>query len=235
MPDAFQFKTFKINQDGAAHKVGIDGVLLGAWVNTNKAKTVLDIGSGTGLLALMMAQRLPDATIDAVEVDYDAFGCAQNNVTNSIFSERINTHYCAIQNFTTQKKYDLIISNPPYFSNGIIAPDYKRGMARHNHYLSQEELLEAAVILLHHSGLFSLILPSKECQSFLEKAQLKKLYLKTVCDVYPSPGKPANRTLLTLAKAHQKNTFREHVTLRDEKLQFSDGFKKLTADFYLNL
>ncbi|MDP2113785.1 MAG: methyltransferase, partial [Bacteroidota bacterium] len=157
----FQFKQFRIIQDKSAMKVGVDGVLLGVWANVSGAKRILDIGTGTGLIALMMAQRNADARIDAVEIEPDAFQEAVYNIQQSPWNERIQIELCSFQEFAGKAglKYDLIVSNPPYFTNGHKAPLENRATARHSDSLSLGDLISGAIGLLNETGKIALVLP----------------------------------------------------------------------------
>ena len=158
----FKFKQFAVEQDDVAMKVGTDGVLLGAWANTDNAKRILDIGTGTGVIALQMAQRNPVAQIHAVEIDETAAHRARANFDLSPWAERMNVEQTAVQEFSPAEKFDLIVSNPPYFVDSLLPPDAKRSTARHTHDLSFEELDSAVCQLLADDGLFALILPVTE-------------------------------------------------------------------------
>ena len=137
----FQFKQFTIQQDQCAMKVGTDGVLLGAWVDLTNKKKCLDVGTGTGLIALMMAQRTAEAHITAVEVDEEAVVQARRNVLNSPWKDRVEMVHCNFLSFQPNQKFDSIVSNPPYFTNNLISPDKQRTLARHNNHMTYSELI----------------------------------------------------------------------------------------------
>ena len=157
MKNRFDFKQFSICQDQCAMKVGTDGVLLGAWADGGRR--ILDIGTGTGIIALMMAQRFPDAAIDAIEIDHDACRQAAGNIAATPFADRIRIHECPIQHFQPTMRYDVIVSNPPYFINSMKNPDKKRATARHTDTLSPRDLFMAAEKMLDENGIFSIIIP----------------------------------------------------------------------------
>ena len=158
----FKFKQFSVNQDNCAMKVGTDGVLLGAWCDVESAKMVLDIGTGTGLIALMIAQRTDCALIDAVEIDKSAYVQASGNFKDSRWCGRIGVFNLDFKQYVDEcnTKYDLIVSNPPYFENSLKSSNLERTMARHTDSLSFDELLHGASMLLSESGIISLIVPN---------------------------------------------------------------------------
>lgn len=233
MSTAFQFKQFTILQSNTAMKVGTDGVLLGAWFKTPEGD-ILDIGTGTGLIALMAAQRTKTALIDAIEVEQEAFKQASENIKNSNWSNRIAAHNCSIQNYHPRKKYDLIISNPPFFVDSTKAPNSERNKARHTDELSFSDLINAVNRLLNHDGFFSLILPIAESEHFIELANDQNLYLNRTCIVKPNPVKPAKRVLMEFS-FYKKDLIQDELTIETEtRHQYTKEYISLTQDFYLN-
>lgn len=231
---SFQFKEFIVHQDSTAMKVGTDGVLLGAWVNPIESN-ILDIGTGTGLIALMLAQRTNKAIIEAVEINAAAYKQAENNFLLSKWKSRLNPINESIQNFTSQKKYDLIVSNPPYFVNSTKAPDDSRSTARHSDSLSFNELLHSVTNLLSLKGTFSLILPVNEATLFLKLATSKKLYLNRRCKIKPNINKDHNRVLMDFSFTPVKHFIDEQLTIETEKRhEYTKEYITLTKDFYLN-
>ena len=230
----FKFKQFTVFQDRCAMKVGTDGVLLGAWADCENAKTILDIGTGTGLIALMLAQRSP-AHIDAIEIDQSASEQASENVTKSPWESRISVLNISLQQFTEQidKKYDLIVSNPPFFQNSLYAPDQNRTNARHNASLEYEDILDASLKLLSNNGMLSLILPYLEGTMFIVKAAGKGLYCVRQTNVLPNPGKTPKRLLLEFAKSKKPLVEQEIIIELNKRHEYSDAYKNLTRDFYL--
>lgn len=231
----FQFKQFTIHQDRCAMKVGTDGVLLGAWVNCAAAKNILDIGTGTGLIALMLAQRC-GAQIDAVEYDTDAAQQAAENVAASSFADRINVHAVPFQEFepADNKRYDLIVSNPPFFNNSLKPPKENRSNARHGDTLNFSEILHGSKKLLAENGRLTVVLPLKEAEDFMDIAEEVGYFLVEQCHVLPHPEAKAKRMLLTLARIKvtcKKTQLQIETNVRH---QYSLEFKALTADFYLD-
>lgn len=186
----FQFKQFKIIQEKAAMKVNTDGVLLGAWTNLDGVKTVLDVGAGTGLIALMIAQRC-DAIITGVEIEKNAAEEAVQNVQNSNWGNRVTIQNISFQEFAavSEIEFDLIVSNPPFFSNGVKNADPNLSMARHNDLLPFTDIISGAVKLLTDTGKLALILPLDQSVDFIEKARLNRLFLNRMTDVKPFPDR----------------------------------------------
>jgi tRNA1Val (adenine37-N6)-methyltransferase len=227
----FRFKQFAVEQDDVAMKVGTDGVLLGAWAECEGAKRILDIGTGTGVIALQMAQRNHEAQIQAVEIDETAARRARANFDNSPWAERLEVEQTAVQEFTPTEKFDLIVSNPPYFVDSLLPPDAKRSTARHTHDLSFEELDKAVTRLLADNGKFALILPITEFEKYLT---LTQLYLVRRCDVHPIEGGAVKRVMAEFAKQPTTETKYESIAIeRGQRGDYTDEYRTLTKDFYL--
>ncbi len=233
MSSSFQFKQFTVQQDICAMKVGTDGVLLGAWV-TAKEGTILDLGSGTGLIALMLAQRSKTATIDAIDMEESAYLQTIQNINESLWKNRMNVFHTSVQKFIPDKKYDLMVCNPPYFINSTKAPEQQRTTARHNDTLSHVELINAVKRLLDKEGLFALILPTLEAELFIEEALQNEIYLTRKCTIKPNPNKASKRVLMEFS--FLKNSVKhEGLTIETEKRhQYTKEYINLTRDFYLN-
>jgi tRNA1Val (adenine37-N6)-methyltransferase len=231
----FQFKQFRIIQDKSAMKVGMDGVLLGAWADVSGAKRILDIGTGTGLIALMMAQRNADARIDAVEIEPDAFQEAVSNIQQSPWNERIQIELCSFQKFVekTDLKYDLIVSNPPYFTNGHKAPLENRATARHSDSLPLSALISGAIGLLNEKGKIALVLPIDGLPELAQLADSNNLHISRICHVKPNPQKQLFRILVELTKSEcifqEENLMIEFEKHHD----YTPEYKELTKEFYL--
>lgn len=215
-------------------KVGVDGVLLGAWVNVENAKNVLDIGVGTGLLSLMLAQRT-NAVIEAIEIEKNAYGQAQTNIEKSKWAERISIHHLSLQKFVlnNKRRFDYIICNPPYFSNSLNSLDKQRNLARHNDSLSLIELFEAVNILLSEKGMFGLIYPFESKKVLLEKAGDFNFFPSRILNVKGSEKKEPNRVLIEFTK-DSSSCKEESLIVRDFSTNdYTESYKKLTRDFYL--
>jgi tRNA1Val (adenine37-N6)-methyltransferase len=231
----FQFKQFTVAQGSATHKVGTDGVLLGAWVNVENVKYILDIGTGTGLIALMLAQRTnDDAVIEAIEIQENDVQQARLNFANSPWRKRLVVHREAVQNFYSDIKFDLIVSNPPYFINSALPPTAERAAVRHTHALSFDELLDAVARLLNPSGKFAVILPYQEGQHFKNLSGLKGLHCIRECEFRARTEKPIERVLMEFS-FQQSFKLKEELVLYKKDEVWSDEYKALTREFYLKI
>jgi len=209
--------------------------LLGAWANTLGAGRMLDIGTGTGLIALMLAQKNASAQIDAIEIDRDACDEAAFNVQQTDWSSRIKLFCQSFQEYTseTEKKYDLIVSNPPFFGNGVKAPDETRAQARHADALPLDVLISGAVNLLQENGRIALVLPIDQLQEVENLAKLNGLFLARLCRVKPNPVKPDFRILIELSKK-QVPFQEENLMIEFEKHHdYTPDYRELTKDYYL--
>lgn len=228
----FAFKKFVIHQDHCAMKVGTDGVLLGSWANGGKR--ILDIGTGTGLIALMMAQRYTDAIIDAVEIDHDAALQAYENVSNTEFANRIKIVETAIQHYFTQDKYNAIVSNPPFFIDSLLNPNAQRSTARHAYALKYCELFATVKALLDTDGEFSAIIPTECLQAFIAEAYKAGLAMSRQYAVRTTPRKQPKRHLVAFHHADYKcEREMEEVCLQNTNGSRSEWYAQLTADFYI--
>ena len=228
----FQFKQFRIVQEKAAMKVGIDSVLLGAWANFNGAARILDIGTGTGLLTLMAAQRSV-AGIDAIELEPEAASEALLNFQNSEWKERIRLMIGAFQDFNAENSYDHIISNPPFFENGSKSSNSKRAQARHSDSLSLSQLLGKSVGLLTENGKISLILPADQENRLLFLSNANGMHVTRFCRVAPDDKKAPHRILTELSKFPGK-LHAHDLFIRDSGSgNYSGEYRELTKDFYL--
>ncbi len=231
----FHFKQFTIVQDKCIMKVSTDSVLLGAWANITSSKKILDIGTGTGILALMIAQRNSQAIIHAVEIDDLAVADATINIKNSNWSERITLFHKSIQDFIKIRLdvYDHIISNPPFFINSTLGPDKSRNAARHTLLLSFEEILKSCDLLLRKEGSLSIILPPNEAKEFLATAILFGFYCNRKTEIYPKENKSVERVLMELSKTQQV-CVKDSIVIQksDESNDYTEPYKELTKDFY---
>lgn len=195
----FDFKRFRIEQDRCSMKVGTDGVLLGAWFPVEPGMSVLDVGTGTGLIALMAAQR-GAGSVTAVEIDPDAAAQAARNAASSEWSDRINVVNADIAHFTVESRYDRIVCNPPYFRDSLRCPDAGRNTARHNDSLSYETLARCSANLLAPCGLLCLVLPYDNVDAFARCSAPEGLYMCCRTDVVTATGKQPKRSLVTFGK-----------------------------------
>ncbi|MGN0186124.1 MAG: tRNA1(Val) (adenine(37)-N6)-methyltransferase [Paludibacteraceae bacterium] len=230
----FSFKQFDINQDRCAMKVGTDGVLLGAWCTIDNYRCVLDIGTGTGLLALMIAQRNTQAYIDAVEIDADAAQQARENCAASPFGTRISVWHDDIRTFVAPHAtaYDSIVCNPPYFADALKCPDTQRSIARHNDTLPFDALLNAVSRLLAADGRFSTILPCHEAILFTEMAAAQQFYLTRLTHLLPTPSSTEKRRLLEFER-RPGLLCEDSLIIELARHQYSQEYRDLTKNFYL--
>lgn len=231
--DSFQFKSFSIVQDNAAMKVGTDGVLLGAWVDTKEVKSVLDIGTGTGVIALMLAQRCPSTKVDAVEVSDDACTLAATNFQASPWSDRLSLHATAIQDFESQTDFDLIVCNPPFFTGGTLSSSEERNKVRHTIKLPNGELIRAVRRLLSTEGAFSVVLPLIEGLRFKEMAESSGFYCHKMTEVKGHINKDVERLLLTFRKTPGICKVDElSINQSDKRHDYTPKYVELVKDFY---
>ena len=234
--ESFIFKKFTVFQHKCAHKVGTDAVLIGAWARVGKAKFVLDVGTGTGIIALMMAQK-SQAQIDAIDIEQSSFEQALENAAHSHWHNRIRVLRHSLQDFikAASKKYDIIISNPPYFVDSYKAPDEERKHARHNDTLPFLDLIEGVKHLLNKDGKFYIILPTKEAQDFKTLAEKKGLHLVERLRVKTKQLNDAEKRHL-MQFSFKATALSDH-TISIEKgnhHDYTDEYKLLTGDFYLH-
>lgn len=229
----FRFKQFLVKQERAAMKVGTDGVLLGAWVNPEGAEHILDVGTGTGLLSLMMAQRC-NARIDAVEIEEGAFSEAKINIENSPWSDRISVYHTDFNDFALKnsRKYDMVVCNPPFFENSLNAPDKSRSSARHNISLTYSQLLKNSFQVLKPGGELNVIIPVDSYNNFCKDASAEGFYPRKCLFIKTSVNKPAKRVLLQLALTPGEVT-EEEISIMDENGEYSVEYRELTNKYYL--
>ncbi|QES91987.1 methyltransferase [Empedobacter brevis] len=230
----FRFKQFEIFQDKTAMKVGTDGVLLGAWSNLETGDNILDIGAGTGLISLMLAQRFPNSRVDAIEIDYDAFLQAKENFEHSIFSERLKIKNTSLQVYSSDKKYDLIVSNPPFFTVNNSVDFDARKQARQQETLTFAELIEKSAKLLHKEGVASFIIPYDQMDVFCEKTAQNDLKLSRIVLVKGNSSSPIKRVLLEFS-FQERIVRKEELVIERERHQYTNEYISLTKDFYLKM
>ncbi len=232
----FKFKEFMILQDKCAMKVGTDGVILGAWTRIGDSKQALDIGTGTGLLSLMLAQRTPSLLIDALEIDPGAAAQANENIRESSFHAQINVINADFRDFYnhTRKVYDLIICNPPFFSDSMKPENRERAIARHSDTLGIEDLVEGSAKLLSEIGKLSIVLPALLKNKVLELASFEKLIVSRELNILTVRGKEPNRICLEFSFSAQEPEKETLIIEEGARHSYSEEYKKLTKDFYLD-
>jgi len=238
MPEKpFKFKEFTVIQDKCAMKVGTDGVLLGAWVNIDpRVESILDVGTGSGLIALQMAQRSDAELIDALEIETNAFEQAVENFENSDWSDRLFCYHASLQEFGEEidEKYDLIISNPPYFNDSFKVLTEDRAIARHTGSLNFHELLSACAKLLAEKGSCAFIIPFKEEENFVQIAKNNGLYPSRITRVRGNSKSALKRSLLQLCSKGKSPVINE-LTIELERHVYTATYVDIVKDFYLKL
>lgn len=238
--DFFQFQQFTISQHRCAMKVGTDGTLLGAWARTSipsvsEEPRILDIGTGTGLIALMMAQRYPKAMIKAIDIDVDAVNQACENVAESPFSSRVEIIHADVSTFNSNDSFDGIVCNPPYFlsESSMESPDLQRRIARQTHSLDFKSLVCSVKRLLAPKGLFSVIIPVDSYGLMANEAMLAGLYVSRFCRVRTTPRKNPKRILIEFSQSPINEIDSKDVVIEIEPNVRSSWYHELTQDFYI--
>ncbi|MFM2392915.1 MAG: hypothetical protein RLZZ546_897 [Bacteroidota bacterium] len=235
--NAFTFKKFTIKQTMCTMKVNTDGVLLGAWAIIKNSKKVLDIGTGTGVIALMIAQRSEQTQILGIDIDENSSIEAQENVSNSPYHDRVEIKHTSIQDYlkTDNDKFDLIISNPPFFTGGTFSANENKANVRHTIKLPHGDLLNSVNQLLDSKGNFGLILPYIEGLRFIELAERSMLYPSHITEVRHRKEKPIERLLINFKKEKTTKIHMEELLIMEEDGQtYTESFKKLTQEFYIH-
>lgn len=236
---AFQFKEFKIEQDRCAMKVGTDGVLLGAWASlSHQPDSILDIGTGTGVIALMLAQRSPAILIDALEIDDNAYEQAVENFEQSNWGDRLFCYHAAFDEFVEEMqdedKYELIISNPPFYAEDYTSENISRNKARFSEALPFSELLEGVSKLLHLEGEFNTIIPYKEETNFIALAMEFGLLPKKITRVRGTETSEIKRSLLCFS-FKETSPQENELIIEISRHNYTEAYKNLVKDFYLKL
>ena len=234
----FQFKQFSLEQDNCAMKIGTDGVLLGAWAPiTHQPFSILDIGTGTGIIALMLAQRSNAAQIDALEIEENAYEQATDNFENSPWNERLFCFHAGLDEFMEEPEdeYDLIVSNPPFYAEDYKTNDEQRDLARFQDALPFEDLIEAADLLLSENGILAVIIPFKEEERFLAIANEFELYPTHITRVKGTPTTEIKRSLLALSRNKINNTTTDELVIEIGRHEYTPEYIALTQEFYLKM
>ena len=232
----FTFKQFSVQQDKTAMKVGTDGVLLAAWTPVNHNPfSVLDIGAGTGIIALMLAQRTHAEQIDALEIDEEAYEQAVENFENSPWGDRLFCFHAGLDEFIEEPEdeYDLIISNPPFYSENYKTENEQRDLARFQDAMPFEELIEAADLMLSENGIFAVILPFKEEKNFIALAKEAELYPVKITRVKGTPTSDIKRSLLAFSRNEIHNIVIDELIIETDRHVYTPEYIELTKDFYL--
>lgn len=234
--DTFEFKQFTIRQDMCAMKIGTDSVILGAWSNfgNNTRCNILDIGTGTGILSIMAAQKNEMASVKGIEIDRNAYLQAKDNVRNSKWANNIEIVYGDICTYDFEEKFDYIISNPPYFENSLKSDNDIRNMARHNDTLNFDKLMERVNRLLKDEGCFYVILPAMAEDSICHSAIQNNIYTSTKVNIITKEGNAPKRVIIEFR--HKFSSYQEKsITIRDKTNRYTEEYIRLTDIFYKNL
>jgi tRNA1Val (adenine37-N6)-methyltransferase len=234
----FSFKQFSVKQDKTAMKVGTDGVLLGSWAPINHNPiSILDIGTGTGIIALMLAQRTPAEQIDALEIDEDAYEQAVENFESSPWSDRLFCFHAGLDEFIDEPEdeYDLIVSNPPFYAEDYKTESEQRDLARFQDAMPFEELVEAADLFLSENGIFALILPFKEEEKFIALAKEYELFPIKITRVKGTPKSEIKRSLLAFSRNEVSEIEIDELVIEIERHVYTPEYIALTKEFYLKM
>lgn len=230
----FQFQQFRVAQDRCAMKISTDAVLLGSLVQSEGPKRILDIGTGTGVISLMLAQRFPKATITALELDSEAASQARENCELSPFSDRLTVLQGRFQDFSVEERFDLLVSNPPFFPDHLPASDPKRQQALHTDSLSFAELLRKASQILTPSGSFWVILPPRQMQDFIQYGAAHGLFPRTRVGIRDTAAKPVHREVVSFTFSEAiASTPPEEILLKNEGGSYSARYQQLISGFLL--
>ena len=234
----FQFKQFSIEQDRCAMKIGTDGVLLGAWTPIqHNPNSILDIGTGTGIIALMLAQRSDAGQIDALEIDENAYEQAVDNFENSPWGNTLFCFHAGLDEFVEEPEdeYDLIVSNPPFYTEDYFSNNEQRDLARFADAMPFEDLIEAAALLLSEDGIFSVIIPFKEEEQFVALANEYELYPLKITRVKGTPTSEIKRSLLAFSRSEKINPQIDELVIETTRHIYTAEYIELTKDFYLKM
>lgn len=234
----FKFKQFALNQDRCAMKIGTDAVLLGAWCPIdNTPKSILDIGAGTGILALMLAQRTNADQIDALEIDEEAYEQCVENFEGSPWADKLFCYHAGLDEFVDdpEDEYDLIISNPPFYSEDSKTSDEQRDLARFQDAMPFDDLIEAADLLLSENGTFAVVIPYKEEDRFIELCAEYELYPVKATRVKGSYKTPIVRSLLAFKRFELSVLTADELVVEINRHEYTDDYINLTQDFYLKM
>ena len=231
----FRFKQFSVSHANSSMKVGTDAVIIGSWADVKNSQTILDIGTGSGIIALMMAQKNSEAHIKAIDIDEDSRHEASQNFEQSAWSERLEAECIAFQNFglNYQNHFDHIISNPPFFSKSTPAPEKARHNARHTDTLTADDFFKNSKLLLTKSGKISLIIPFYTSNDWIKTAEKYNLFPSRITNVISYPDKPIERILIEFLNKKSSFEAKEFYIRKGKGLGYSDDYVELTNNFYL--
>ena len=231
----FFFKKFGLFHHRSTMKIGTDAIILGRWVEVSENDDVLDIGTGCGLLPLMLAQK-GIKSADAVEIDRDSFEEAAQNFSNSAWKSQLSAIFEDVKDYAAhcEKKYDLIVSNPPFYFGDNIPEKAKKSLARHTNTLSYRDLLQSVKRLMKPDGRFALVLPAIETKTFLKEAENQGFYIKKQMEIVPIEGKEPNRVNMQLVVNQVDTIENEIIILRHQDHSYTKEYKDFLKDYYLD-
>ena len=229
----FKFKKFDVNQTNAPQKIGTDAMVVGALVKTNNPKTILDVGTGCGVIALMLAQNYPDAQITGLDIDEQAVLQAQTNFENAHFSNHFEALHQNFLEYTPEHQLDLIVSNPPYFNSKMPSADQQRSLARHEDSMSLRDLINHSAELLNENGELWIIVPSERTEDLINEKL--RLYLSKRIQIYGKPNRHVRDVLVFSKHENELMTNLVELTIRNEEGHYTEEYKELTIDFHYNV
>ena len=232
MKNIFRFKQFEVDQSDCAMKINTDGVLLGAMVQHENPKRILDIGTGTGVIALMLAQRFSQAEVHAVEIDEQASATAGRNFQNSVFNQRLINSHISVEQYKNADKFDLVVSNPPFFVNDYKNAEPKKEIARHASDTFFEELIKKVNSLLNENGCFWFVLPIKQAEELTKRGEAFGLFLQKLVRLHSDAAKPEFRRIVCLGR-EQFDLIEEDFMIYESEKKYTKAYEVLLKDFFL--
>ena len=230
----FRFKQFEIHDELSAMKIGTDGVLLGAWADVAEARSILDVGTGTGLVAIMCAQRNEHAMVHGIDIVEDAIVESRQNVARTPWCNRITMEHADLRDFDTKVRYDHIVTNPPFFLTSLHSPDAARAVARHATSLSYEDIISAAERLLNEGGRLTVILPV-DCAAVFRRVAFERLWLSRIVEIVTREGEAPKRTIMEFVLTDKPLMPRAtSLTIQAADGSYTEDYRHLTKEFYLN-
>jgi tRNA1Val (adenine37-N6)-methyltransferase len=230
--NAFQFKQFLIEQDKCSFKVGTDSVLLGAWANVENATHIIDIGTGSGILSLMVAQRC-NATITAIESDEISYAQALENFKKSPWNNRITAVKSKLQDYIPEQFYDNAIANPPYFDKAYLSDDQRKNEARHTESLNLSNIFSFCNAYMLAKATVHLVLPIEQLAKCIAEAEKHNFYLSRLCEVISMPGKNPKRHLLSFTRNNKSKVEYSNLTIEKSRNVYTDEYLELCKDYYV--
>lgn len=231
----FQFKKFSIYHQNSSMKVGTDGVLLGAWAAQNDLpNSMLDVGTGSGLIALMMSQRFPLADVKGIDIHAPSIDDAKQNVENFPFNNYVEMEVADFVNFKSDREFDWIVSNPPYFSTALLSQQEDKNRVRHQVHLNMKNFIHIAVSVLSSKGKIALILPTKEMLETIEIARENHFFVNRICDIKSFENLEVIRKMVEFSREQVVEVIQESLVIYKSERIYTEEYKELTKDFYLN-